>query len=98
MRATIPGLAAEIGWTQKAFAKAFGEALAKALVRHDGRASLVWLPNFLKYNAPQSPNVVKSWDKALDLLPECDLKCQLIQEVKAFAEGLSEGLPECFLE
>jgi hypothetical protein len=100
MRATIPGLAAEIGWSTKAFAEAFGEALRKGMARHDERASFMWLPRFLKYNGPESPNVVKAWESSLDLLPECPLKAELIQEVKAFAEGLTEGfakaLPQAF--
>ena len=100
MRATIPGLAAEIGWPEKAFREAFGEAFAKAMVKHDEKASLIVLPNFLKYNRPESPNVVKAWETSLDLLPECRLKDELIQHVKAFAEALSKGftkaLPEAF--
>lgn len=100
MRATVPGLAAELGWLPEAFMEAFREAFAKGLLRHDEKACLVVLPNFIRYNAPESPNVVKSWDKALDLLPECDLKDELIQQVKGFAEALPEGfrkaLPEAF--
>ncbi|MEM1189912.1 MAG: hypothetical protein AAGI72_15375 [Pseudomonadota bacterium] len=100
MRATIPGLAEELGWLPEAFREAFQEALAKGMAKHDPEARLIVLPNFLKYNRPESPNVVKAWDSALDLLPECRLKSELIQDVKAFAEGLTEGfakaLPEAF--
>ncbi|MGB0419017.1 MAG: hypothetical protein ACPGF8_05450, partial [Opitutales bacterium] len=100
MRATIPGLASEIGWSQKAFAEAFREAFAKGMAKHDEKACFLWLPNFLKYNKPESPNVVKAWESSLDLLPECALKSLLIQCVKDFTEGLTEGfqkaLPEAF--
>lgn len=100
MRATIPGLAAEIGWSEEAFREAFREALAKGMAEHDERACLVALPNFLKYNRPESPNVVKAWADALDLLPECSLKSRVIARSKAFAEGLPEAfakaLPEAF--
>lgn len=100
MRGTQPGLAAELGWTTEAFREAFTEAFLKALVKHDERASFIWLPNFLKYNRPESPNVVKSWAVSLDLIPECPLKYQLMQDVKGFAEGLgkafAEALPEAF--
>lgn len=91
MRATAPGMAHELGWTEKAFREAFGEVLAKGMAKHDESACFVWVPNFLKYNRPESPNVVKSWSSWFDLLPECSLKSQLQQQVKAFAEGLSEG-------
>ena|SRR5262249_41286896 len=100
MRASIAGLAAELGWQPKAFREAFGEAFAKGMVKHDEKASFVWLPNFLRYNGPESPNVIKSWAASLDLLPECSLKSELLCTVKAFAEALSEAfnkaLPKAF--
>jgi hypothetical protein len=61
------------------------------MAKHDGKACLMVLPNFLKYNRPESPNVVKAWGDSLDLLPECDLKTELITRVKAFAEALPEA-------
>jgi hypothetical protein len=100
MRSTIQGLASEIGWTEKAFAKAFQEAFRKGMAEADERACYIGLPNFLRYNGPESPNVVKSWGSSLDLIPECRLKNILIQRVKGFAKGLpeafQEALPEAF--
>lgn len=98
MRATIPGLAAELNWTTEAFREAFGEALAKAMAKHDERACLIVLPRFLKYNSPESPNVTKAWIGAIDLLPECDLKTEVIQQAKAYAEGLPEAFGKAFRE
>lgn len=94
MRSSIPGLAAEIGWTEKAFTKAFSEALSKGMIKHDRKASFVWLPNFLKYNGPESPNVVKAWSKSIDLLPECNLQISVIAEAKRHTESLSEAFSE----
>lgn len=96
MRATIPGLANEIGWTEKAFREAFTEALSKGMAKHDERACFVCLPNFIRYNPPESPNVVKSWLSCVDLLPECNHKVQLLQHVKAFGQGLGEGFRKAF--
>ncbi len=100
MRATIGGLAEEVGWSPEAFREAFNEASAKGMAKHDGKAHLIALPRFLKYNPPESPNVVKAWGKSLDLLPECGLKVQVIQWAKDYVEGLTEGfakaLPEAF--
>ena len=87
MRATLAGLAEEIGWETEAFREAFREALAEGMAKHDKKACLVALPNFIKYNKPESPNVIKAWDQALDLLPECSLKAEIIQHVKAFTEA-----------
>src|SRR5262245_52093760 len=78
MRATLAGLAAELGWIERRFRRTFGEILRQGMVRHDAQAALVWLPNFLKYNAPENPNVVRSWQASLDLLPECGLKDELM--------------------
>lgn len=100
MRATIPGLASELGWKIERFQKALAEGYLKSMLRYDEKASFIWLPNFLKYNQPESPNVVKSWEHALDYLPECSLKNVLILQVKTFISSLSstfqEALPEAF--
>src|SRR5581483_167066 len=100
MRATREGLAAEMGWQAEAFREAFLEVFQKGMVEYDEKACLMALPNFLKYNPPESPNVVKAWSSALDLLPECELKGFVIQRCKAFLEGMGkafrEALPEAF--
>src|SRR5688500_3868346 len=98
MRATLPGLAEEMHWTDEAFAEALQEAFLKGMAKHDQKASFLWLPNFLKYNRPESPNVVKAWGDAFDLLPECSLKTELSHHVKAFLKGLSEGFQEALPE
>ena len=96
MRATIEGLAREIGWEEAAFREAFGQPLAKAMVKADERVGLIWYPNFLKYNKPESPNVIIGWGSALDYLPECDLLSEALQHVKAFVEGLPIAFREAF--
>ena len=98
MRHTIPGMAAELGWSSEAFREAFREGCANGIVKHDERASFVWLPNFIKYNQPESPNVVKAWFSALDLLPECEMRNELIQHVKDFLKGFAKGFQEGFAE
>ena len=102
MRATQSGLSEELGLDAKAFREAFGEALSKGMLKYDEKAFLLWLPNFLKYNAPESPNVVKSWGSALDLLPECDLRKEVLSSAKAFISTMSkaftEALPKAFKE
>lgn len=98
MRASINGMASELGWPEKAFREAFREALAKGMAEHDETTCFVGLPNFIKYNPPESPNVVKSWLQQLDLIPECDSKTLIIKRVKAFAEGFGEGFRKAFAE
>lgn len=95
MRSSLVGLASELtGVTEKAFRESFDKDMLKA----DEKACFVWAPKFLKFNPPESPNVVKAWVSALDLVPECDMKDQLILHIKGFLEGLHEGFLEGFLK
>lgn len=98
MRASVPGLAAEIRMSPEAFREAFQEAISKGMAKHDEDASFLWFPNFLKYNKPESPNVVKAWPDAFDLIPECQLKQELFQQVEVFAKGLTEAFRKAFDE
>lgn len=102
MRATVAGLAEEMAWEIERFREAFREALSKGMAEHDQGACLVMLPKFMKYNPPESPNVVKAWAASLDLLPECALKTRVVAESVAYLKGKSkaftEALPEAFTE
>lgn len=100
MRATIPGLATELHWTVDKLKQALGESFLNKMVIFDEDAALMWLPNFIKYNQPESPNVVRSWNHSLDYLPECKLKNTLIEKINLYISKLSfpfqEALPEAF--
>jgi hypothetical protein len=98
MRISILGLAGELNWNEGRLSKAFQEVLSKGIVRYDERALFLWLPNFLRYNIPESPNVVKSWSHLLDYLPECELKNELITHARARVESLSPGFREALAE
>lgn len=96
MRGSLAGLAAELEWKPEAFGKAFREASGKGMVRLDERAHFIWIPKFLKYNHPESPNVVKSWVNAIEYLPECDMKDELIQHIEKFLEAFDEAFRKAF--
>jgi hypothetical protein len=100
MRGTVAGLAEELAWDLEAFRIAFRDVLAKGMAEHDQKACLIALPRFVKYNRPESPNVVVAWSGALDLLPECALKNHVVARAAAFARGMNKGfaeaLPEAF--
>ena len=100
MRASIPGLADELNWEVSQFEQTLLELCQQGMVHYDKSARFLWLPNFLKYNVPESPNVIKSWETALSYLPECELRDALILHAKQFVLGLShpfqEALPVCF--
>jgi len=98
MRATVSGLAEELGWEREAFAEAFAEALRQGMAEHDPKACLIAIPKFIRYNPPESPNVVKAWAGAVDLLPECALKTTVLHRAKAHTEGMAEGFAKAFAE
>jgi hypothetical protein len=93
LRATIPGVASE---HPKIPEKAFKEAFEKGIAKEDQKAPLIWFPNFLKYNPPENPNVVKAWAKSMDDLPECGTKDLIYLRVKDFLKGFSEGFKEAW--
>ncbi|PST19740.1 hypothetical protein C7U61_14720 [Rhizobium sp. JAB6] len=78
MRASFATLAEDLEWSTERFTKGFQEPLSKGMIRFDEKGRLVALPNFLKYNPADNPNVIKAWANSADLLPECDLKEEVI--------------------
>jgi hypothetical protein len=82
-KATEGGLADELGWTPKEFRRCWQEIEQRGMARADWRAHVVWLPNAVRFNAPQSPNGVKSWPKILAEVPECALKVEACLAIRA---------------
>jgi len=96
MRATPEGLASELKWSSERLSKAFREAITKGMVKSNNGACCIFLPNFLKHNQPESPNVIKSWRNALDDIPECSLKDEAIQQAKNVSSKMSKAFQEAF--
>lgn len=97
---TEMGMAGALKWELEAFRKAFGEASGdggrKVLAEADWEAGLVWVPNGIKYNPPQSPNVIVGWQQAWDELPECLLKAKAYLRLRAYVEDMGKGFQEAF--
>ena len=98
IRANAPGLACELGWSEKVFRKAFGEVLALGIAKEDAKAPLVWFPNFLRHKMPESPNVVRSWVGAFRDLPESPLKGAMLERTGEAVRTLGEGFRSAFAE
>jgi len=96
-RATPSALALMLRWSEKRFAKPFAELLAEGLIQYDSEG-LVWLPNFLRYNAPENGNVVKSWVTFTAAMPPCPLLNRVLESAKPFAQGFGIPLREPFVE
>ena len=85
------------------FIKALNELLSKGLIKYDSEAFLIYVPNFLKYNFPENPNVVKSWKSALDSLPECNLTNYVLAKsteiiISSQRDSYTKSLPKEFVE
>ncbi len=111
---TFPGLvvareavmADDLGWSVEGFRQAFGEALREGLVEADWKAGVVVLKKALLDGAgdpretsrPESPNVLRSWSKSWDEVPDCALKADYLRHLGSFAQALGETFAQAFRE
>jgi len=91
-------LAEELGWPLEGFRKVFAELFREGLAKADWNARVVWIPNAIKYNPPDNPNVVKGWRVSWDEAPECALKIEAYERLTRFTEGLGQGFGKAFRE
>lgn len=92
IRTRVSNLADELGWQRDAMSHAIQEVTLNGMIDADEKAGLMVINNFLKYNAPSSPNAFKSWPELIDLMPECDLLDRHVASLKAFVDSLSTGM------
>lgn len=95
-KASIEALAAEKRWDVKAYRKAFTEGLSNGFMKYDERHLVILIPNFLKYNPPNNPNVLISWKNIYDEIPNCDIKSEFYQSLKDSMKGFGKGFAEAF--
>jgi hypothetical protein len=81
------GMAEALEWPLAGFRRAWKEIESREMAHADWRARVVWLPNAVRHNVPESPNVVRSWRTTLDEIPECTLKTRALIDLAAFLEG-----------
>lgn len=95
-RAGRAAMAEELGWSIEDYDLALGELMALGMVKADLKARLFWVPNAAKHNAPNSGNVVKAWANAFNYLPECELKWEAYEVLKAACHGVSKAMGKAF--
>jgi len=93
---SVEALAAEKRWQLKRYRKAFQELLDNGLVKYDEKYQVILIPNFIKYNPPPNPNVVRSWGQIWEELPPSPLKFEFYQILKGYIEGLGKGFKKGF--
>ncbi|WP_218814672.1 hypothetical protein [Rickettsiella endosymbiont of Dermanyssus gallinae] len=97
-RAGAAAMAEELGWSLLGFNRALQEIIEQGLVKVDLKARVIFIANAIKYNKPQSPNVVKSWALHWDEIPECALKNEAYKFLKGATQGLGKAFAQAFEE
>jgi hypothetical protein len=97
-KASLEALAAEKRWPLPRYKKAFREAFQKGFAKYDDRHQVVYLPQFLKHNKPNNPNVLKAWWSIYEEIPPSPLKDEFFQSIKALVEGFGKAFQEAFAE
>lgn len=111
---TFPGLvvareeviASDLSWSVEGFRKAFQEVFAKGLAKADWKGGVVVLRKALfdslgeprDTSRPANPNVLKSWSRTWEMVPECSLKDEYLHTLKAFAKALGKAFEKAFEE
>lgn len=90
-KAPLAGLASEKRWPLKRYSKAVREGVSKGFWKIDEKCHVIYFPAFFKHNRPENPNVLRYWIKFYNELPDCTIKAESIQSLKAFAKGWGEG-------
>jgi hypothetical protein len=91
-------MAETLRWPLPGFLRSFAEVEAQEMAKADWDACLVWVPNAVKYNPPANPNVVKSWAKVWDELPDSPLKGEILEQLASVIGGMSAAFVEAFKE
>jgi hypothetical protein len=68
------------------------------MAKADWPARLIFLPNSIKHNLPESPNVLRAWANAFNELPECELKAEILQRLSSVVGRMGEGFRKAFTE
>ena len=95
-KASLEALAAEKRWDVKTYRAGLNEASVHGFVEYDEHAHVIFIPNFIKYNPPANPNVLKHWLGQFEEIPNSPLKQKFYQALEAFTEAYGKGLGQAF--
>lgn len=92
------GLAESLGWDIRAFRAMWTEVALLGMAKAEWAARVVWVPNAIRYNPPENPNVVKSWARVWSEIPECSLKDSAAEVLLAHMRSRGEGFVQAFVD
>lgn len=90
------GLADALGWPVAAFRKCWKEIADQEMAEADWRAGLVFVPNGIVHNEPNSTNAILGWRLALKELPECSLKRRGLAALREYCGAKGEAWLKAF--
>lgn len=91
-------LAEALGWSLVAFRRCWKEIAGQSMAVADWSSRVVWIPRSIRYNEPESPNVIRSWRRTFDEIPECRLKREALGVLRSHVEGMGKGFAKAFQE
>src|SRR5262249_38627574 len=75
----------------KRFRTALTPAIRAGMIEANEQVAYIGLPRFLRYNQPESPNVIKSaWLECLNQIPECPEKRDLVIRCRKYLDDRSD--------
>lgn len=102
MRFSIASAAEDLRCSGRQFQKRLDVVLRAFGWRYDPAARVLWIREWISENPPQNPNVVQSWRKAFNEIPNCPLKTEAWNVVREFVsqrgESFTKPLDEPFGE
>lgn len=91
LEGTASGLAGSIKgrvkWSESDFLRSFAEIEQQGMAIANWQSGVVFLPNGLKHNPPQSPHCFITWSRAWSLYPECELRDIALVQIMQFCEA-----------
>ena len=80
----------DLQWSDKRLGKPFEELLQEGFIMYCEQTSVVFIPNFLKYNPIQNQNQAKGGVKAIKEIPENSLYPLFFNSLEQYAEQFTE--------
>jgi hypothetical protein len=85
-------------WPLQGFRRALNEILALRMAKFDRKHGVLFIPHVIEYDPPANPNVIRGWKVCWDEMPECDLKREAYQVLKAHVAERGENFAHAFEE
>jgi uncharacterized phage protein (TIGR02220 family) len=95
-KASINALCDEQRSLREGYREGFREGLTEGFFKYDNRAFLVLIPRYLRYNPPQSINVLRSWMGIYQELPSGNLNNEFLSILRLTCEGISKAFLDAF--